>query len=107
MTDYRISDGAGHRLDDIYVYPRDTWGEVQAQVYLRGMFARFEAIAAHEFPWRPIPADYGVTGWMYRYQKHFIYWKLLQDGTVGIVTILHERMHRDRRLLEDWRWEDD
>ena len=36
-----------------------------------------------------------ATGW------HFIYWKTLSDGAVGIVTVLHERMHRVERFQED------
>ncbi len=30
-----------------------------------------------------------------------MYWKLLSDGKVGIVTILHERMHQIERLKDD------
>jgi toxin ParE1/3/4 len=102
MSGFRVQDGAGHRLDQIYAYTRKTWGEVQAQIYIRGLFDRFEAIAARRFPWRPIPAEFGVDGYVCRHQKHFIYWKLLGDGSVGIVTILHERMHQIERFREDW-----
>jgi len=97
----RVHDGAGHRLDEIYSYTRETWGEAQAERYIRGLFARFDAIAACSFPWRPIPAEFGVDGYVCRYEKHFIYWKVLGDGAVGIVTILHERMCQFDRLRED------
>jgi toxin ParE1/3/4 len=105
MTAFRVQDGAGHRLDEIYVYTRRTWGEAQADAYIRGLFDKFKAIAAREFPWRPIPADFGVDGYFCRHEKHYIYWKLLNDGTVGIVTILHERMHQVKRLKDDLRIE--
>lgn len=101
MSNFRVQGRAGHRLDEIYRYTRDTWGEAQAETYIRGLFARFEAIAARRFPWRPIPAEFGVDGYVCRYERHFIYWKVLGDGTVGIVTVLHERMHRIERLRED------
>ena len=101
MTDFRVYDGAGHRLDDIYRHTRDTWGEAQAERYILGLFERFEAIAARRFPWKPIPAAFGIDGYVCRYEKHFIYWKLLADGSVGIVTVLHERMHQIDRLRED------
>ena len=52
MSGYRIQRAAGERLDEIYVYTLEQWGEAQADHYIRGMFARFEAIAAHAFPWR-------------------------------------------------------
>ncbi len=101
MTTYRVQRAAGHRLDQIYLYTRETWGEAQAERYIRGIFERFEAIAARRFPWRPVPAEFGVDGYVCRYEKHFIYWKLLGDGAVGIVTVLHERMHQRDRFRED------
>jgi toxin ParE1/3/4 len=101
VTSFKVQDGAGHRLDQIFVHIRDTWGEAQAQRYIRGLFEQFEAIAARRFPWRPIPAQFGVDGYVCRYEKHFIYWKLLADGGVGVVTVLHERMHQIDRLRED------
>ncbi|HEY3812957.1 MAG TPA: type II toxin-antitoxin system RelE/ParE family toxin [Caulobacteraceae bacterium] len=100
MTGFRIQDRAGHRLDEIYRYTCDTWSEAQADTHIHGLFDRFEAIAARRFPWRAIPAEFGVDGYICRYEKHFIYWKVLEDGAVGIVTILHERMHRIERLKE-------
>ena len=101
MTSFRVQDGAGHRLDQIYAYTRDVWGEAQAERYIRGLFERFEAIASRRLAWRPIPAEFGVDGYVCRYEKHFIYWKLLSDGDVGIVTVLRERMHQLDRLRED------
>jgi toxin ParE1/3/4 len=103
MNYYRVQRVAGHRLDEIYAYTRDRWGEAQAEHYIKGMFARFEAIAAREFPWRAIPAEFEVSGFVCKYERHYIYWKLLADGTVGIVTILHERMHQIERLQDDFR----
>lgn len=100
MTAFRVLDDAGHRLDEIYDYTRRTWGDAQAETYIRGLFAKFEAIAARAFPWRAIPAEFGVDGYFCRHEKHVIYWKLLDDGKVGIVTALHERMHQIERLKD-------
>ena len=102
MTGYRIQQVATERLDQIYGYTCERWGEDQAERYARGLFARFEEIAARSFPWRPIPAELGVVGFVCRYESHLIYWKLLEDGTVGIVTVLHERMHQMARYREDF-----
>jgi toxin ParE1/3/4 len=101
VTAYRVQQAAGHRLDAIYSYTRDTWGEAQAEAYIRGLFDRFEAMAARRFPWRPVPAEFGVDGYVCRYEHHMIYGKLLADGSVGIVTILHERMHQIRQFRDD------
>ncbi len=101
MSSFRVQRVAGHKLDEIYVHTRDHWGEAQAERYIEGMFARFAAIAAREIPWRAIPAEFGVSGFVCKYEHHFIYWKVLADGAVGIVTILHERMHQIDRLRDD------
>ena len=51
---------------------------------------------------RPIPAEFGVEGFFSQYEKHFVYWKYLSNGKVGIVTILHERMHQIARFKDDF-----
>jgi len=57
MSQFRVQDGAGHRLDEIYRYTRATRGDAQAERYIRGLFERFTAIAERRFPWRPVPAS--------------------------------------------------
>lgn len=100
MSAYRVQIAAGHRIDEIYSYTREQWGKEQADRYIRGLFDRFEAIAGKSFPWRAIPAEFGVDGFLCRYERHVIYWKVLEDGVVGIVSVLHERMHQIDRLSE-------
>jgi toxin ParE1/3/4 len=101
MAAFRVQERAGHRLDEIYVYTRDTWGDDQAVRYIRGLFECFDDIASRKTAWRAIPAEFGVDGFFSRFEHHYIYWRLLPDGTVGIVTILHERMHQHDRFRED------
>jgi toxin ParE1/3/4 len=101
MTGFQIEPVASDRLDEIYIYTRDQWGEEQAARYIEGLFARIEAIVARDFPWRAIPAEFGVRGYFCRYEHHYIYWKMLGDGRIGIATILHERMHRMDRFADD------
>lgn len=102
MAAYRVQQAAGRRIDDIFLYTRERWGQDQAEHYIRGLFARFEDIAARRCIWRDIPAELGVDGFYCRYERHYIYWRILSDGAVGIVTILHERMHRIDRFRQDW-----
>jgi toxin ParE1/3/4 len=101
VAGFRVQERAGRRLDEIYVYTRETWGDEQAARYIRGLFERFEAIAARKVPWRAIPAEFGVDGFFSRFEHHYIYWRLLPDGSVGIVTVLHERMHQLDRFRDD------
>lgn len=101
MAGFRVQDRAGRRLDEIYVYTRDRWGDAQAARYIHGLFERFGEIAARKVPWRAIHAEFGVDGFFSRFEHHIIYWRLLPDGTVGIVTVLHERMHQIERFRDD------
>jgi toxin ParE1/3/4 len=59
-------------------------------------------ISSRSFPRRPVPAEFGVDGFVCRYEKHLIYWRVLSDGSLGIVTILHERMHQIERFRDDF-----
>ncbi len=98
----RIQEAASLRLDDIYRYMRNRWGETQADHYITGMFEASERIKTHGVASRAIPAEFGVEGFFFRYEHHFIYWRRLSDGDVGIVTILHERMHQIDRFKDDF-----
>jgi plasmid stabilization system protein ParE len=90
----RIQEAASVRLDGIYCYTRYRWGEAQAETYITGLFAAFERIESRGVISRPVPAEFGVEGYFFRYERHFVYWKRLADGDIGIVTILHARMHQ-------------
>ena len=101
MTPVRVQDAAAVRIDEIYRYTRERWGEAQADAYIRGLFEAFEGIASGAVTSRPVPAEFEVDGYVFRYERHFVYWKTLGDGTIGIVTVLHERMHQIGRFLND------
>lgn len=81
----------------------DRWGEVLADCYITGMFEAFERIEAYGVASKPIPAEFGVEGYCFRSEHHFVCWRRLSDGDIGIVAILHERMHQIDRFTEDFR----
>ena len=102
MAVVRVQDTAAHRLDEIFRYTRDQWGAEQAERYITGMFEAFERIADHGVASRPVPAEFGVEGFFFRYERHFVYWRKLKNGDIGIVTVLHARMHQIDRFREDF-----
>jgi plasmid stabilization system protein ParE len=102
MTQVRVQEAASHRLDEIYRYTRDHWGEQQAERYVTGLFEAFEGIESRKTSSRPIPAEFGVEGFFFRHERHFVYWRRLSDGDIGIVTILHQQMHQMDRFKEDF-----
>ena len=102
MAAIRVQEAASHRLDEIYRYRQTQWGTDQADRYITGLFDAFGKIEAHGVISRPIPAEFGVDGYFFRYERHFVYWRSLSNGDIGIVTILHERMHQIDRLRQDF-----
>lgn len=101
MSKVLIQEAASFRLDEIYCYTRDTWGEVQADRYITGLFDAFQKIETGEILSRPIPAEFGVSGFYFRYEKHFVYWRRLANNKIGITTLLHQGMQQIQRFKDD------
>ena len=102
MTRLRILPSAEHRIDDIYLSTAGRWSAATADDYLRGLYARLHAIAARDFPWRPLPAEFGTDGYACRHESHMIYWRVLANGDIGIVSVLHVRMNQIARFRDDF-----
>ena len=94
MATFLVQEAASYRLDEIYRYTRDRWGVSQADRYINGMFEAFNRIESGGVASKPIPAEFDVEGFFFRFEHHFVYWRRLSSGEIGIVTILHERMHQ-------------
>jgi plasmid stabilization system protein ParE len=97
----RVQEAASLRLDEIYRYTRGRWGAEQADRYITDMFTAFDKIEVHGVASRPIPAEFAIDGFYFRQERHFVYWRRLSNGDIGIVTILHERMHQMDRFRDD------
>ena len=102
MAVVRVQEAALLRLDDIHRHTRGRWGAEQADRYITGLFAAFERIECRGVASKPVPAEFGVAGYFFRYERHFVYWRWLPNGDIGIVTILHERMHQIDRFRDDF-----
>lgn len=97
----RVQEAASLRLDEIYRYTRGRWGAEQADRYITDMFTAFDKIEVHGVASRPIPAEFAIDGFYFPQERHFVYWRRLSNGDIGIVTILHERMHQMDRFRDD------
>ena len=102
MVAVRVLEAASHRLDEVYRYTREHWGTRRADRYITGLFAAFDRIESRGVTSRPVPAAFGVEGYFFRYERNVVYWRRLSNGDIGIVTILHERMHQIDRFREDF-----
>ncbi len=65
------------------------------------MSEAFHRIAAGGVASCPVSAEFGVDGYVVRYEKHFVYWKTLNNGDIGVVAVLLERMRRISRIRKD------
>lgn len=102
MKGYLVLKSASYRIDEIHDYSKRTWGTAQAKKYITGLFNFFEDVANEKVVWKRIPASYEVDGFYGRYENHYVYWKVLDSGQVGITAILHDRMDQINRLQEDF-----
>lgn len=99
----RVQRAAALRLDEIFRYIRDRWGQAQAERYINGLFEAAAGITTHATPLRPIPAEFGIAGgYFFRCERHFVYCRVLGNGDAGIVTVLHEKMHQIGRFHDDF-----
>lgn len=101
MTKFTVSAIASQRLDEIFAYTRDNWGVEEAEVYIRGLFGCFDQIGRQQIVGRAISAEFGMEGYYHRHERHYVYWRRLSDQCVGIVTILHGRLHQTDRFRGD------
>lgn len=62
--------------------------------HITGLFEASERIETHGVASKPVPAEFGVEGFYFRYKRHFVHWRRLSNGDIGIVTILHKRTHQ-------------
>ena len=98
---YRFFPAADKRQDEIWEYTLSKWGERKAIEYIRGMHDAVSKAAENPQLWQT-PGRSGFKRVFYiRYEKHFIFFRLLPGGVLGIISILHERMDIPARLRED------
>lgn len=69
--------------------------------YITELFA-FEQIETRGIMSRPVPAEFGVEGYFFPYERHFVYLRRLGNGGIGNVTILHVQMHQIARFKDDF-----
>jgi toxin ParE1/3/4 len=65
------------------------------------LFAAFEQIETRGVDVEARAGRVRGGGYFFRYERHFVYWRRLSNGDIGIVTVLHERMHQIARLKDD------
>ncbi len=100
MADYILSKKAQDDLRKIWHYTAETWSERQADIYFQELIQSLNLIA-HDpnsvgRSYEEIRANYRYRG--FHSGRHIIFYRILQNGKVRIVRILHERMDFKKHL---------
>ncbi len=89
------------RLIEIWDYTFDQWGEDQADTYIRGLIEAIHTVHRQRYRWRPVIDDALRGVWFIRHEHHYMFFRELSDGSLGIISILHESMNIPMKLKED------
>lgn len=97
----RIYSAAKDRILEIWDYTERTWGEDQADKYVRDLVQAINAVSSERHRWRPV-MDEALNGvFFFRHQHHYIFFRELSKDALGVISILHENMDIPSRLRED------
>ena len=107
MATYRLYATAIKGQGDMWDYTVKRHGEKQAESYTRGLVDYLEKIANDRKIWRQLPAslvapndiDYEI--YCGKYRHYFIYFKVLENGDIGVMSILHEMRDMTYHLAHD------
>ncbi len=104
---YRFFPAADTAQDKIWDYTLNEWGEKQAKKYITELHDHLAKLADKETPWKQlphnivVPADLKTKVYFSKYKHHYIFFRELSDGALGIMSILHEKMDIPVRLAQD------
>ena len=100
MTKYRLTRKAVEDLADIWNFTYDEWSERQADDYYNMLIASCEKVAVNPklFGKRYDEIFDDLRG--FKAGKHLLFYRILDDGVVEIIRILHERMDLRSRMNE-------
>ena len=101
MANYHLTNKAVEDVTNIWEYTVDAWSEQQADNYYNMLIASCHKITENP---RLLGLKYeeiaeGLFG--YRANKHIIFYRILADGDILVIRILHQRMDLKHRMLGD------
>jgi len=107
MAAYRFYPRADAAQDKIWRDTLEKWGEAQAIAYVTGLHAHLQCLCGDRNIWRrlpqrlAVPPDIKREAYCSRYEHHYVFFRELDNGDLGVMSILHERMDLPVRLKED------
>ena len=101
---HKIYPAARRRIIKIWHYTDKTWGEKQADNYVRGLYQAIEKVAINKYLWRKVEHEDVKGIFFVRYEHQHVFFRELSKNVFGVVNVLHESMDFPSRLKEDL-WE--
>lgn len=98
---HKIYPVARRRIIEIWHYTDKTWGEEQADKYVRGLYEAIEKAAINKYMWRKIEHEAMKGIFFVRYQHHYVFFRELSKKVLGVINVLHESMDIPRQLKND------
>jgi toxin ParE1/3/4 len=98
VASYVLSEKADADLTSIYEYTLEKWGLEQLQIYQKHINQALELICQEPLSARSKARDDLTSGCrLFHVQHHYIAYRV-QENTIQIGRILHERMHFDTQV---------
>ncbi|MEO0414413.1 MAG: type II toxin-antitoxin system RelE/ParE family toxin [Verrucomicrobiota bacterium] len=98
--EHRLLPAARERLTEIWEYTDEKWGEEQADAYLTGFFAHLDDISFKPHKWKRLKTKEHGAVYFSKYEHHFVFFRQISCGALGVITILHESMNLPDRVTE-------
>jgi toxin ParE1/3/4 len=99
MANVKFTNHAIKDLSDIWNYTVDTWSESQADKYYKLIINACSEIAKKPQIGKDYPDIYpDLKGKIA--SKYIIFYRLMEDQSIEITRILHDRMDLKRKLIE-------
>jgi toxin ParE1/3/4 len=97
----RILPAAEERLIQIWDYTLDQWSEAQTDADVQALVESAHKLAEQRRDWRKVPHKSLRGVWFVRFQHHYLFFRELKGGDIGVISILHGNMDIPARLKED------
>ena len=107
MATFRLFSSVENTLEDIWSYSYGRWGEEQANRYIHDLYRCMDQLAANRLRWREtpqslcVPRDITHKVYFHHHQRHYVFFRELQAGDIGILSIVHDAMDVPVRLARD------
>jgi len=109
VSSYLFYPPADKAQDDIWRYTYEIWGEKQAEKYIKGLHHHLQLLSKKKKVWRSLPAnltvpsDLNTEAYFSKYEYHYLFFRQLSAGKIGVMAILHESSDLPVRLCDDLR----